>query len=387
MIRRICMLALIATTLASSAQNKTEQERIKEVRQMYANAKEGMKEGHDESEDSPSLLENTLRIERNRVVGIVGPTKKIITCYSYQHPNMYSDTEMLFPLTFVTISEVDNILESLTEPTYHELLFDTNTGNLVFYFSKSHIMYEGDTEMIEEMRCYYNEDATVCNATVNVKQTDGSRVTDYEAQEYDAEKPIFIANDIKRLYNGLMNENYTYNQLHTTDMTVDLTFFELKGNVRSVSYDNEKENLVFDRNGVLVLEDGMDPFRVVGPSRKCLDDDCSQMEEMSVRLRDSRGNISQLMLLEYYEEYVTDASGRVLSSTSNSDDTTLGSTMHYDAQGRLVKVENYNLDEEGNKTSDEPTVTYTYLETDECGNWTKRRDNEGNIQQRTITYY
>ena len=66
-----------------------------------------------------------------------------------------------------------------------------------------------------------------------------------------------------------------------------------------------------------------------------------------------------------------------------------GRTITYDTDG-YVKTESMTIgldigDEEG-----EPEIikiTYTILEKDSYGNWTKRKDQNGNITTRTITYF
>ena len=66
-----------------------------------------------------------------------------------------------------------------------------------------------------------------------------------------------------------------------------------------------------------------------------------------------------------------------------------GSTYTYDDEGYVTKVTSTIAPEMGDEESEPETITnsYTIVEKDDYGNWTKRKDQDGNVVTRTITYY
>ncbi len=63
----------------------------------------------------------------------------------------------------------------------------------------------------------------------------------------------------------------------------------------------------------------------------------------------------------------------------------------YDKDGNVVKEEfietEFNMDTLENEVTNTSTVTYTILEKDRKGNWTKRKSSTGDVDERTISYY
>jgi len=96
----------------------------------------------------------------------------------------------------------------------------------------------------------------------------------------------------------------------------------------------------------------------------------------------------------YTEKYTYDATGRVIKYEMEcADGSRTYITYTYDEKGRVKSYT--DVSEVWEMDAEEPdrsttTCTYTYLQTDAKGNWTKRKGDDGGeswIETRTIRYY
>ena len=148
----------------------------------------------------------------------------------------------------------------------------------------------------------------------------------------------------------------------------ELGMFQLQGPVRECQWeeDGSSRTLGFDHQGMWTSQDGTSPF---GSNVKVQRDvsgriikigDTSDEEYRTYKYNDE-GQLTEMM-----EKYMDGAS--VLKYTYNND-------------GNCVKViSTYSGD-------DPVTIQYTIINTDDHNNWTKRKDQYGNVATRTITYY
>lgn len=167
----------------------------------------------------------------------------------------------------------------------------------------------------------------------------------------------------------------------TTDASFsspDLTFFELKGPVKSVScnyYESKvgfKKSYSFSSNGQLNTPNGIKIKRKNG-------------------IISSVGYYDSDLASWMNEEFTTSSDGKVLSETGQGIDGGGTSRYSYNSKGHVTK-NTYSGAIEG-----EPynyVATYTYKSFDQYGNWTKRvitsKDSYGtetSLETRTITYY
>lgn len=162
----------------------------------------------------------------------------------------------------------------------------------------------------------------------------------------------------------------------------DLGVFDLRGPVKEcklVSGDYKKTTS-FNEQGQWTAEDGK-PLKEIYPG--------------GVK-RDKNGRISKGLLdkwEETYHEYHLDSKG--LATKIEYHDYMDGGndvTYTYDADGYVATEsdQGWGMDAVDEETGEmvKPTVSqYTILEKDSYGNWTKRKDDKGNITTRKITYY
>ena len=81
-----------------------------------------------------------------------------------------------------------------------------------------------------------------------------------------------------------------------------------------------------------------------------------------------------------------DANNHIASYSSNRDGESSEYTFTYDSDDFLSKVicKTYSIWDNETTTT---TTTYKVLAKDDHGNWTKRQDNNGKVEERTIEYY
>lgn len=166
----------------------------------------------------------------------------------------------------------------------------------------------------------------------------------------------------------------------TTQPPINVNFkgelgrYELRGAVKTLEigqYDViyfNRDGFMTDEKGKLLAERGIDDGTL-----------------LSDYTRDSQGRIVQEMIFNggfYYYKFNTNG---LLSEKKYERGThVIRERYIYNSDGECIK-NNRNGVELGEKWKD--TITYTILSRDSQGNWTKRKDSEGNIETRKITYY
>lgn len=159
------------------------------------------------------------------------------------------------------------------------------------------------------------------------------------------------------------------------DYKGELGLFELRGPVKSCTYTNKYATVkrTFDENGYWLTYDGK-KLSTVYPSGIKRD----KNGRITKGIMDGDGNC---------ETYTYNEDGSKKSYVYSYFDSVSKETCTYDEEGNLMKrhVEDYGMDGE------EPyTETYEVLETDEHGNWTKRKVKGGPLagnETRKIVYY
>lgn len=152
----------------------------------------------------------------------------------------------------------------------------------------------------------------------------------------------------------------------------ELGIFDLRGPVKECKWktENGTKTYTFDENGFWLTEDG----------QKLKDVFLGGIE------RDAQKRIKDGWVDGYGSRHYTyNAQG--LATIIEEDGSK--QTLTYDADGYVKKefLEIYpEMGDDEGTTAEQHTFTYTILEKDEIGNWTKRKSNRG-TETRTITYY
>ena len=151
----------------------------------------------------------------------------------------------------------------------------------------------------------------------------------------------------------------------TVTTSPDLVFFELQGPVKRCDL------VEFDRNGKITSVDGQDPFALEKPQRDMNDD--GEVVDYCRWTRDAQGQIDSILCYEYMWH-----DGRVTQVLSGYEGQLWLTDREYDADGRLVKTKQYEVVEtDGPEEVNLMWVTeYTYLEFDDHGNWTRRKQTD-----------
>ena len=84
------------------------------------------------------------------------------------------------------------------------------------------------------------------------------------------------------------------------------------------------------------------------------------------------------------EQYFYNEKGLITKRIYGYFDSSEEDTYTYDANGNLLKMK---VEEGGMDASEPYTNVYTTITTDKYGNWIKRKNQNGEIETRTITYY
>ena len=238
----------------------------------------------------------------------------------------------------------------------------------------------------------------VLDKTVKIKITSSEEETFACIQSYFRNADEFI----KSLHEAGIMECSSYKELSTgkpsTDQSeastddidktkpgvIDLAFFNLRGPVKSVSekndsYDNTRR-YGFSEKGKWETQDGQKIGSIFTDVK-----------------RDSEKRIIEYTEGEYdcvdSHKITYDAkTGWLAKCETSADDGETTTTYTYDANGYAVKsvtIGEYLNDEGESKVN--ITTTYTYVEFDNYGNWTKRtaKDSDGSswTETRKITYY
>ena len=148
----------------------------------------------------------------------------------------------------------------------------------------------------------------------------------------------------------------------------DLGGYDLRGPVKTVKY--AEWNATFNEQGQLTAENDQS-LNSIFPSGIKRDKD-GRLTECHTDAYGSRG-------------YTYNAKGLPTEIAEDGYDRILT----YDADGYLATETATIAPDMGDEEGEPEVITYKYtiIEKDSYGNWTKRKDQEGNITTRTITYY
>lgn len=374
----LCICALGSAAMA-------QQPRVKEIRQLYASALERIKQ---ESED-PHML-SRLEIKAQRTMAAVGLVETTENYYGMQCGDHIGGVINAFQAYFIRAKE--DYKEAMCGATSGEFLYDPETCNLIFAFIRES-SYEGDPDLYVEQRFYFNEDGSLCTKTGLVKKdSDNSKVTEFVANE---ESALQWSRQLTNRYNQLLNQEMIVTENRKIHGSTDLTFFGLKGNVKHMTENGQRLDLHFDPWGRLVRMNGADPFRPTGPLRMMRDPENEQsLVDLPWLQRDPRGMICAWSSYESNTEFDVAADGRPLGETSVGEGYAEKVAYTYDAQSRIAKqvTQEVNMDYSTDPVTctsvgDPITLTFTYSDIDANGNWTIRKDSEGNVTKREIEYY
>lgn len=372
-------LAAIATLCAIS-HGVFAQGRVKEIRQMYADAQNQIKTMKEEPHEV-----HTLEVKYRRSEGGVGIVEETVTFYSILATNLYLNDagDAYVPFFIRTKHEYK---EALIGTTTSEYLYDTNTGSLVFSFKKTN-GYEDSDDMYCEDRVYFNQDGTLCQANGVVKQrADNKQVTTFTGDENTArEEGIRYL----ELFNAVMNPAMVLSAKESTSGSPDLCFYDLNGPVKTLTYFST--TAIFSRNGRLISLDGAYPFRASGPMRTMNDEDGSFIDHCWLR-RNDLGLICSEYFYESGIDYQVAPDGRKLSSLAEGEGSAYSTTYNYDIQQRLTSITEQEVElgenqEITQKIGSPTTITYTYSGKDKYGNWLTRKGSDGSEMTREIEYY
>lgn len=175
----------------------------------------------------------------------------------------------------------------------------------------------------------------------------------------------------------------------TVTITPDLTYWDLQGPVKHC------DKVEFDRQGTMVNIGGYDPFAIEQAYRD-MDGDEGFVEYAKWE-RDEEGRVTSITGVEGMSE-LTWSDGRVVSAAGFEEGTVWRNDYEYDAEGHLVKLNEYigGFEDEEDELPLWSTTEYSYLEFDSHGNWIRRlvkvtladlENTEDYEETRTIDYY
>lgn len=205
-------------------------------------------------------------------------------------------------------------------------------------------------------------------ATTEGVDTTTSKVTNVQVGEADATTDDLQTDESAKAETA---DNNARTDAEVAQITGELGLHDLRGPVKKCVWKNADTSttLTFDQNGKWTAVDGNKPW-----------------QDFPKVKRDAKGRMVK-MADEYDEtatEFVYDENGRVTKKSVKYMDGGDETIYYYNADGDCIKTKYTYSDMEG---QGETTLTYTILERDSQQNWVKRKDQNGTVEQRTITYY
>lgn len=166
-----------------------------------------------------------------------------------------------------------------------------------------------------------------------------------------------------------------------TEKVGDKSYYEVRGNVKMISY--KVYDVEFNKEGQALCL-GYTKTRKKGNAVEYI---VSNMVGDMVTTYDNKG---RLIKHEGFEIYIRnmkyDDSDNLIYYESVGEGYDESETRTYDSLGYCCKKIK-KVQEAGEETEETNTYTYTVLQKDAQGNWTKRKDNNGDIESRKIYYY
>ena len=166
--------------------------------------------------------------------------------------------------------------------------------------------------------------------------------------------------------NGQNQNGKEDNNTATETTSTDLAFFDLQGPVKSYN------GIEFDQSGRITTIDGIDPFAIDGPYRD-YDEETGSFAEYCQWERDDEGNISSTLCIESVNYFVWE-NGRKIGENGAGEGIEWSIEYKYDADGRLIETDFFMNEYEGEQMDLEEITRYEYLDTDDHGNWTRRKE-------------
>jgi hypothetical protein len=171
-----------------------------------------------------------------------------------------------------------------------------------------------------------------------------------------------------------------------TEKVGDKSYYEVRGNVKMISYEDEYTpyDVEFNKEGQSLCL-GYTKTRKKGNTVEYIVPNDVIDEEVTTY--DNKGRLIKHQGFEFYIRNMKyDDSDNLIYYESGGYWGDESETRTYDSLGycckKIKKVQ--ELGEETGKTN---TYTYTILQKDAKGNWTKRKRNDGKVESRKIYYY
>lgn len=174
--KRLLILLFAVISLVGNAQTSNKDQRVSEIRKIYADALSGVKEQTETH--TPPLANLSMKVRRiEPAVGEVTYENEVFQLLPYENYSFLRSKRTFGPYP----------------PTYVEALYDVD-GHLIFLFKKEPFVYDDKTYTLEQ-RLYWNTDGTLCER-INKKIWDDGKVE--TPNEDDA---VFVdLNDVKKSF-------------------------------------------------------------------------------------------------------------------------------------------------------------------------------------------
>lgn len=207
--------------------------------------------------------------------------------------------------------------------------------------------------------------------------------------------------EVQVLPTDLDRYDQDYQAGHQAEFVYDLHFDLLSAKKLLICWLRPVDQLQIVEDISVKGELGM--FQLHGPVRECQWDEYDTPRTLGFNRQGLWTTLNGESPFGAYVKVQRDASGRIVKMGDTADEEYR--TYKYNADGQLVEmmekfmdganILEYSYDDDGNCTKavstysgDEPvTIRYTILKTDDHGNWTKRKDQHGNVEKRRISYY
>lgn len=368
--------SLLLLVLATSATAQTT-ECVKSIRARYSQSFQAMKQ---QKEDE--VLNRNVHTEINRMEAAVGIVNYKVDYYDLK------------------AQQADNFLRITRTPSqnfgseYVEVLYDALGP--IFYFEKNSL-YQEEGDDRTEIRIYWESYGWLDTFTAQTIAKDGTKrnkqMSEEERLVYAAKARAYAKRE-QRKYAQLAAEGrypdvvapYVDSDNPVDDFrTPDLTFFSLKGHVKSVR--NGAIETCFDMEGNLVTVNGQSTNRQA--SRIYIPKTGDMFEYVGYG-RNEEGLITSMNMFEGEETYAW-KDGHVVSDRGGEAGTEWSNTYLYNADGWIetLKTRSWSFDEE-EKAAPVVTTRYKYIEFDGVGNWIARLVHTSEntyAEYRTIDYY
>lgn len=183
---------LLSVTLVSG-QNAV----VKDVRAKYAAALNRIK-----LEKAEPNSANHVTVKNHHIVPAIGPVEETIEIFAYDA----NDGEMFPGATLFKPYFIRKKSESgaLFGNSYTEYLFDTETGELIFYFDKRSSIW-AEEEVDIESRAYYDKNGRFAKGDVKMTDRETKKVIPVDEIQEDGTTGQKLSAQLKEMINLLMN--------------------------------------------------------------------------------------------------------------------------------------------------------------------------------------